>query len=103
MKLLTFFGIILLFFYNCEENEVLVRSGFKDPSTFVIIATGRPKPEEKDQLKRRYEAKSAALLLAQKEMTDSLKGKIILDQEITEISFNKKDTCTLIYTVKIKP
>jgi hypothetical protein len=94
-----FAGALLL---SCDDSQP-VRSTFKDASTFVIVAVGKPKPEETDGLKRRYEARSAALLLAQHEMTVKLKGRVILDQEISETRYDKKDNCALVYTVRLRP
>jgi hypothetical protein len=87
----------------CEQpDDFTVQSSFRDPSTFVIVARGKPKAGETEELKRRYTAERAALLVAQHEMVVKLKDYRVLDQQVSETRFDDDQDCFLTYVVTVK-
>ena len=96
---------ILLFCLGCEPpGDFTVESSFKDATTFVIVAKGKPKAGVADELQRRYTAERAALLVAKNEMVDKLKNYRILDETVGETRYDGNQNCflTCIVTVRKK-
>jgi hypothetical protein len=92
----------LLLSMGGKTDDMKTVSYFKDANTFIIIAKGKPIEGEKDALKRKYEAERAAITVAQFEMSIKLQGFKVTEQTKQRTSFDRKQTCTLNYVVKVK-